>query len=268
MLPQIPLLKTEDLSLTFGGLSVLRDVSLSVANGEVLGLIGPNGAGKTAFLNCISGVFRASRSGSISLNGKRIDHLPTHRRRRLGVARTFQHSHLAPEMTALQNVVLGLAPAFSGGLLSFLAMPFRSVSEEKRLTRVANEMLESCGVADYADTKAGNLPLGIRRRVDLARALVGQPHLLLLDEPSAGLSHEQRGLIPELIRIMQKQRGLGVIWIEHDLDLVMSHADRVVVLHHGQIIHDDSVGEPQQRAVAVQAYMKGRAVTAAVSSSD
>jgi branched-chain amino acid transport system ATP-binding protein len=256
------LLATEDLSLAFGGLSVLRSVSLTVRGGEVLGLIGPNGAGKTAFLNCISGVFRISRAGTISLNGQRIDHLPTARRRRLGIARTFQHAHLVPEMTALENVMLGLASSFSGGLLSFLARPVRSIAEERRFRGLAAEALASCGAADYAAVRAGNLPLGIRRRVDLARALVGEPKLLLLDEPSSGLSHEERELIPELVEIMQNRNGLGVIWIEHDLDLVTTHADRVVVLHHGQVIHDDDLSEPEQRAAAIEAYMKGGAVRA------
>lgn len=256
---EIPVLETHDVSLSFGGLSVLRGISLAVQPGEVVALIGPNGAGKTAFFNCISGVFRASTGSTISLLGKRIEHLPTYSRNALGLTRTFQHAHLVGEMTALENILLGLAPAFSGGLASLLMLPIRSFAEERSLTERAFAMLDLCGAADFAHMQADALPLGIRRRVDLARALVGEPKLLLLDEPSSGLSREERALVPELIDITQTQRSLGIVWIEHDLDLVMSKADRITVLHHGQIIYNNAVDGPDDRASAIHAYMNGSA---------
>lgn len=255
----LPSLKVEGVHLQFGGLSVLRDINLQVSPGEVLALIGPNGAGKSALLNCITRVYRAAGDCRIELGGRRIDRTAAHKLRALGLSRTFQHVHLVAEMNAIDNVLLGLNHTLPTTLAHLFSRCFRQRAGDAMETEQALEMLKLCGVAEhYLRIPAALMPLGIRRRVDLARALVSKPSVLLLDEPASGLSHEERSLIPELISVAQAQRNLAVIWIEHDLDLVLSHADRVVVLHHGKVIRDTALkADPESRAAVIQAYMTG-----------
>lgn len=254
-----PSLKVEDVSLQFGGLAVLHNICLDVSPGDVLALIGPNGAGKSALLNCITGIYQPSASSRIELRGNRIDRTATHKRRAMGLSRTFQHVNLVPEMNAIENVLLGLSQELPTTLAPLLMRPFRAQKQDAAQRAFAMEMLRMCGVSEnYRVTPASLLPLGIRRRVDLARALACKPSVLLLDEPASGLSHEERALIPELVSIAQAQRDLAVVWIEHDLDLVLSHANRVIVLHHGKVIRDtELMNNPSSRAAVIQAYMTG-----------
>lgn len=253
-----PVLSIENLSLTFGGLSVLDSVSLAVHPDEVVGLIGPNGAGKTALLNCISGVYRPEAGSRIRLGGRRIDNLPAHRIAALGVARTFQHVDLLPSLTVIDNVMMGLSSRIGNGLLPRLVRPWKSSRRERELRAAARQALEQCRLRDIDHQRIQGLPLGSRRRIDLARALVSTPTLLLLDEPASGLGHEERALIPELIAIARAERDLGVIWIEHDLDLVISSADRVAVMHHGKVIAEGRPRESdQERQALISAYMRG-----------
>lgn len=254
-----PSLKVEDVSLQFGGLTVLHDICLDVSPGDVLALIGPNGAGKSALLNCITGVYRPSAQSRIELRGNRIDRTAAHKLRAMGLSRTFQHVNLMPEMNAIENVLLGLNQVLPTTLTPLLARPFHARKRDAEQRVFAIELLRMCGVSEkFQRTSASLMPLGIRRRVDLARALASKPSVLLLDEPASGLSHEERALIPELISIAQTQRDLAVIWIEHDLDLVLSHANRVIVLHHGKVIRDAALTEnPSSRAAVIQAYMTG-----------
>lgn len=254
-----PLISIENLSLAFGGLKVLSDINLHVNAGEVLCLIGPNGAGKTALVNCITGVYKPDAGSRISIDGQPIEKTAGHRRRRLGIARTFQHTHLVQELTALENVLLGLAPDFSYGLMSYLALPFGAHREAQRMAERAETMLRRCGVWDYRDIRASAMPLGIRRRVDLARALASAPKVLLLDEPASGLTHDERGLIADLLDIAQAQEKLAVIWIEHDLDLVLASADRALVLHHGQMIRMEGIVDAaSSRDRIIRSYMTGQ----------
>lgn len=259
-----PVLCIEELSLAFGGLSVLDSVSLSVYPNEVLGLIGPNGAGKTALLNCISGVYRPSRGSRLSLNGRRIDHLPAHRITSLGIARTFQHVDLLPGLNVIDNVLVGLAAQMRRGILHRLLRPVVAAAAERNMRSRARDALDQCRLEHLEREDIQGLPLGSRRRIDLARALVSRPTLLLLDEPASGLGQEERALIPDLIGIARAERDVGVIWIEHDLDLVISSADRVAVMHHGQIIAD---GQPrasgEERRALIDAYMHGDTVVPA-----
>lgn len=253
-----PLLRIESLSLAFGGLTVLDNVDLEVGHGEVMALIGPNGAGKTALLNCISGIYRAAGDSRIWLEQARIEHLASHRIAARGVARTFQHAHILDSLTVLENVLLGLSPCVRCGVMTRLTAPWRALREERDLRRRAMEALRRCGIDHLAGEPADGLALGVRRRADLARALVSEPSLLLLDEPASGLAHNERALILELIDIARSERGVGVVWIEHDLDLVVSAADRVTVMHHGQVV---ATGRPRQsdgeRQALIDAYMHG-----------
>ncbi|WP_454917959.1 ABC transporter ATP-binding protein [Xanthobacter sediminis] len=253
-----PRLSLRTVSLEFGGVAVLSDVSLDLAGGEVLALIGPNGAGKSALLNCISGIYRPSAGSRILVDGIRIDTLAPHRVIRAGVSRTFQGMHLVGELTVLENVLLGLVPRFRLGAFASLLLPLRALREEKGNTTHAEAVLELTGLKDAARERCGDLPLGILRRVDLARALVGEPALLLLDEPASGLAHDERPLIAEMIGLARSRNDLSVLWIEHDLDLVLSVAGRAAVLHHGELIHqgDPRAGAERRRIIA--AYKNGR----------
>ncbi|MGE0845435.1 MAG: ABC transporter ATP-binding protein [Flavobacteriaceae bacterium] len=252
------LLSIRDLRLVFGGLAVLDEVSLDVEQGEVMALIGPNGAGKTALVNCISGIYRPDPASRILLHGEPIASLEPHRIAACGVARTFQHAHILGSLTVLDNVLLGLAPQVRCGVATRLAAPWIALREERALADRGREALRQCGIEHLADVSADGLPLGVRRRVDLARALVSRPTLLLLDEPASGLAHDERSLILELINIARGEREIGVVWIEHDLDLVVSAADSVTVMHHGKVV---ATGAPRasakQRQSLIDAYMRG-----------
>ncbi|MBN9427696.1 MAG: ATP-binding cassette domain-containing protein [Burkholderiales bacterium] len=252
------ILEVEQVCLHFGGLRVLRDVGFRVKAGEVVGLIGPNGAGKSALMNCITGLYQPDPSARISVNGVRIDHLPAHERGACRLSRTFQHANLIPGLSVTDNVMIGLASCQPPRLLRQIFRPWGSRAAESAARERARHMIARCGLEAHADQAVDDLPLGLRRRVDLARALVSEPLALLLDEPASGMSHQERALIPELIAIAQRECNVGTVWIEHDLDLIVSTAQRVIVMHHGEAIFDaDGLHDPAVRSAAIDAYMKG-----------
>ena len=238
----------EKLNLSFGGLKVLSDIVFSVEPGDVLGLIGPNGAGKSALLNCISGIYKA-QSGQITLADKRLESLAPHKICAAGVGRTFQHANLISSMNVLENVLIGLSSELHNGVLHRMLKPLSSFRAEASARSKAMNALERCHVAEYAYADVRSLSLGNRKKVDLARALVGEPKLLLLDEPAAGLSREERPLILELVKSALAVKPIGVIWIEHDLELVISAATRVIVLQHGRVM---ATGNPHEGATERQ----------------
>ncbi len=174
-------LELQDVSLSFGGVKVLNRICLTVAESEVLALIGPNGAGKSALLNCVSGVYRPEPGAKIALAGTRIDHLPPHKIARIGIGRTFQGLNLIPHRSVLDNILLGWTPRFSLNVFGMLARPWRARHEEARARAYAMEIMELCGLEQLSEQRCSDLPLGILRRVDLARALMSEPKLLLLD---------------------------------------------------------------------------------------
>lgn len=251
-------LRIQGLDLHFAGMSVLRQINLTFRVNEVMALIGPNGAGKTALINCISGIYKPTLESRIYFGDERIDQLPSHRIAAKGVARTFQHAQLLDSLSVLENVLLGLTPHVRSGMLTHLARPWKALGEDRTLRARAMQLLGRCGIADIADAPAEGLSLGVRRRLDLARALAPEPSMLLLDEPASGLAHDERPLILELINISRREKDMGVVWIEHDLDLVIAAADRVTVMHHGAVI---AAGQPQrsseERQAVIDAYMKG-----------
>lgn len=253
-----PCLTVQNLSLSFGGLRVLVDINLSLASGEVLGLIGPNGAGKSALLNCISGLYSPEPQSVISFTGHTMGSRTRSGSASLGITRTFQHIHLLEGLNVLDNVLLGLTSQFKGGVLRRYMMPFHSVAEEKEMRQRALATLAMCEIEHLAFEPAARLPLGIRRRVDLARALASKPKLLLLDEPASGLSTDERTLVRDLVDIAQRTAGVAVMWIEHDLELVISAATRIIVLHHGQIIAEGNPRESEDvRGRLIGAYLTG-----------
>ncbi|MET0407883.1 MAG: ATP-binding cassette domain-containing protein [Hyphomicrobium sp.] len=253
-----PLLDVQNVSLSFGGIDVLKNINFSVRESEVVGLIGPNGAGKSALLNCIVGVYPTQRNARISIDGARLDRLPAYRRARAGVSRTFQGLNLIAERSVLDNVLLGFTTHFKSDVLGSLIRPWAALRAETHARERASEMLALCGLREIWGERCSQLPLGVLRRVDLARALVGRPKLLLLDEPASGLSHDERPLIGNMVALALAREKLAVVWIEHDLDLVFSEAQRAIVLHHGEKIDEGNPHNTHERSRLIASYKRGR----------
>ena len=257
-----PGLQIDELTVRFGGLLALDGVSLTVAPREVVGLIGPNGAGKTTLFNAVSGFVRATR-GRIRWRGRPLRNHHPHDLGRLGIARTLQGVGLCQGLTALENVVCGAQPALHADLGSALGGLWRSSREERRVARDAADLLADLGVADWAGRLPRSLPYGVQKRVALARALIGRPRLLLLDEPASGLSTDD---IDDLsLRLQRLRADMSVLLVEHRMDFVMTTCDRVVVLNFGKVVAAGTPGEVQASPEVTAAYL-GDAVSATPSS--
>ncbi len=247
------LLEAGVLRKAFGGLVAVNDVSFNMRAGEIIGLIGPNGAGKTTTFNLLTGIARLT-SGSVRLAGERIDGLPSRAIAARGVARTFQHVRLIPDMSVLDNVRLGAHLHGRAGVLA--AMLRLDRKEEARLTARASRQLERVGLADLADKPAGALALGQSRIVEIARALCLEPRLLLLDEPAAGLRLKEKRELAELLRRLRGE-GMAVLLVEHDMDFVMGLTDHIVVLDFGTKIAEGAPAEIRVNAAVLDAYLGG-----------
>ena len=235
-------LSVEGVTVRFGGLTALDDVSLDVAAGEVVGVIGPNGAGKTTLFNVICGFVRPA-GGTVSWRGASLNRVRPHDLAGLGIARTLQGVGLFRDLTVVENVMVGAEPRARAGFASTLLGLPRSDRDERRLRQRALAALAELGVADIADRLPGTLPFGVQKRVALARALVAEPELLLLDEPAGGLSASE---LEELARRVRALRGrMSVLLVEHHMDLVMSVCDRVVVLDFGRRVAAGTPAEVQ-----------------------
>jgi branched-chain amino acid transport system ATP-binding protein len=229
-----PLLALDEVTMRFGGVTALEEVTLHVAPGEILGLIGPNGAGKTTVFNVITGVYQPT-GGTVRFDGHLLGKTKRYKRTRQGIARTFQNIRLFPAMTALENVMVGIdAHARHGVGGALFALPSWR-KEEKVAAERALELLEFVGIADRANSWARNLPYGYQRRLEIARALATKPKLLCLDEPAAGFNPAEKASLQELIRTI-RDTGYTVLLIEHDMSLVMGVTDRIVVLDFGRKI--------------------------------
>jgi len=235
-----PLLDTVDISINLAGLQILDKVSIQVPSGSVTGLIGPNGAGKTTVFNVISGFLEAD-SGRIRFEGQRMRHTKAHKLTRMGIARTLQGVGLFPSMTALENVMLGGSSRIRSGILGqAFAMPWTDV-EENRVRTAAIAVMQELGVSDVADRLPSELPYPVQKRVALARALVSDPKLLLLDEPAGGVSAADIKDLAKLIRSWVPERT--VLLVEHHMELVMEVCDLIWVLDAGKVI---AAGTPDQ----------------------
>jgi branched-chain amino acid transport system ATP-binding protein len=245
-------LRVEGVTVRFGGLVALDDVSLDVAPGEVVGVIGPNGAGKTTLFNVICGFVRPALGG-VSWQGESMARVRPHDLAGLGIARTLQGVGLFAGLTAAENVMVGAERSARAGILSALLGLPRSDRDERRLRRLALDALAELGVADVADRLPGTLPFGVQKRVALARALVARPQLLLLDEPAGGLSAAD---LEELARRVRELRGdTAVLLVEHHMDLVMSVCDRVAVLDFGKRVAHGTPAEVQADPRVLDAYL-------------
>lgn len=246
-------LSVERLSLRFGGLAVLADVSLHVESGELLALIGPNGAGKTSVLNCISGIYRGR--GVIRLRGQDINGRPAHEVARLGIARTFQHGEVFAQMSVLENVLTGRHCRISTAMLAEMLFLPTVRREELHHREAVEKVLAFAGLVDYRHAPVSTLPFGVRKLVGFARALALEPSLLLLDEPSAGLNRSEREGLARLILRIKDELGLAMIWIEHDMQMVADLADRIHVLDYGRTLGTGSAGEVLSNPAVIAAYI-------------
>jgi len=249
-----PLLDILDLSHHFGGLQAIADFSLQVEEGELVGLIGPNGAGKTTIFNLITGVFRLGQ-GRIRFQGQDISAWASHRITAAGIARTFQNIRLFKDLSVLDNVRLGAFAQHRYGLFDALRRSRTFKEEERHLTRRAWELLERFQLSHYADTPARHLPYGEQRRCEMARALIGGPRLLLLDEPAAGMNHSEAEDLIRIIRELQDEFRLTIILIEHQMRVVLNLCQRVTVLDFGCTIAAGPPAEIQHHPAVLEAYL-------------
>lgn len=250
----VPALGLEGISLSFGGVKALTAVDLEIASGEILSIIGPNGAGKSSLVNVISGIYRPDR-GRIHLGGRAFKQVPTHKLARLGVARTFQNLALFKGLSVLDNVKIARVIHRRATLLEQLAGLGRARREEADALARSNAVIDFLDLTSVRHAFAGTLPYGIQKRVELARALVAEPQLLLLDEPMAGMTPGGKSDMTRYIRAARDEFGTTVILIEHDISVVMDISDRVAVLDYGRKIADAAPAEVKTDQAVIDAYM-------------
>ncbi len=254
------ILEVNELSMDFGGIKALDRLSMDVKEGEIVALIGPNGAGKTTFFNCITGMYEPT-SGDVHINapGKnkriRLNRLKPNEVTRCGLARTFQNIRLFQNMTVLENVMIGRHSKSSAGILGAILRTGPQRKEEKEIIDKSITFLEKMGLAKYADEYAKNLPYGLQRRLEVARAMATEPFLLLLDEPAAGMNTQETAELDDLIKEIRDHEKISIILIEHDMKLVMSLSDRIVVLDYGEKIAEGSPGEIRNNKDVIEAYL-------------
>lgn len=248
------LLSVQRVTKRFGGLTAVHEVSLEVNQGEIVGLIGPNGAGKSTFFNLLTGIYKPNE-GTISFEGTPIHTQKPFRIAKMGISRTFQNIRLLKEETVLENVKVGMFSRTHSGLWSAILGLKLTKREESMTTEKSRQVLELVGLKGYEEELAGSLSYGNQRRVEIARALVSNPKLLLLDEPIAGMNAEEIEEMGELIRDIRRKNGTTVILIEHNVGMVIGLCDRVAVLDHGEKIADDKPDAIISDPAVIEAYI-------------
>ncbi len=249
------MLSLENVTIKFGGLVAVNDVTLDIPDGSIFGLIGPNGAGKTTLFNLISGVYKPT-SGKIYFGGKQIEGTTPYKINELGIARTYQNINLFKKMTALENVMVGCHTKSNSGIFDSIIKTKKHKNEEKAILEKSMEILKSMGLEDKANLKASNLSYGEQRRLEIARAMASEPKLILLDEPAAGMNANEKLELNETIKKINKL-GITVLLVEHDMKVVMNICDTVCVLNYGKKL---CVGDPDyvtSNDEVIEAYLGG-----------
>ncbi len=247
-------LRAEGIGLSFGGIEALFDVGMEVRQGEIFAIIGPNGAGKTSFMNCINGFYRPKR-GSIHFEGKEITRLPSHRIAELGIGRSFQGLQLFDGLSVLDNIMAGRHFHFKTGILSDAIYFGRTRREEIRHRKIVENIIDFFEIESVRKSLVGALPYGMRKRVDLARAMAAEPKLLLLDEPLAGMNRDEKEDIARFILDISEEMGITITVVEHDMGVVMDICDRVVVLDFGRKIAEGTPEEIRTNEMVIRAYL-------------
>jgi branched-chain amino acid transport system ATP-binding protein len=248
------LLEADDVRKEFGGLIAVNDLDFVIPHRSIVSLIGPNGAGKTTFFNMLTGLYQAT-SGRIVFDGSDVTRKPPHTITKLGVGRTFQNIRLFPQMTALENVLVGMHSRLRGGILgSILGLP-RVRREEREAREKARELLRYAGLRGVDDELAESLSYGDQRRLEVARALATEPKLLLLDEPTAGMNPQETVTFMDFVSKLREDRQLAILLIEHDMKVVMGVSDRVTVLDYGEKIAEGTPQEIQRDERVIEAYL-------------
>ena len=252
-------LRVEQLQLRFAGLVALDEVSLRVAEGAIVSLIGPNGAGKTSLVNCVTGYYRP-QGGKVFLYEDDVTRIPTHRLARLGVARTYQNIELFDGLSVVDNLMLGRHTRMTTGLWRGGCYTKAARTEELRQREVVEELVDFLELTAVRKAAVGVLPYGLRKRVDLGRALALEPRLLILDEPMAGMNLEEKEDIARFVLEVRAARGLSVLLIEHDMGVVMDLSDHVVVLDFGRLIASGPPDAVRSDPKVIEAYIGERAM--------
>ncbi len=251
---KLPVLDVRNLGIDFGGLTAVDSFNITIGPTEISGLIGPNGAGKTTIFNLLTSVYQPTR-GSILINGIDTKGMSTHKVNKLGIARTFQNIRLFSDMTALDNVKVGMHNEIRCSFIESLLHLPGYYKAERKANEKAMELLDFMGLADVADKKAGSLPYGVQRRLEIVRALATNPSIILLDEPAAGMNPSETTELMHQIRRIRDTFQIAIFLIEHDMNLVMNVCEAIAVVNYGRIIAKGTPEEIRSNPAVIEAYL-------------